>query len=145
MHVVSFVAGALTYAVFGAFFGLMVLGVGFMPEGPSKTFGMYFILLAPFFPTGVIIGRVAPSHAQWIAGAVCASALACFLTGANGPMSFVLRDAQPNSLVSIVQSLYQGLLYLAVCIPATWLGSKWRAALKRSNHSFNPDALKRAG
>lgn len=138
MHALALLAGSLTYAVFGTFFGLMVLGVGFMPEGPSKTFGTYFILLAPLFPTGLIIGGVAPSHARWIAGVVTALALAYFVSGATGPMPFVLRDAQPSSLVWTVQFLYQGLLYLAVCIPAAWLGSKWRVALKARRLGCNP-------
>lgn len=145
MHALAFLFGLLAYVVFGAFFGLMVLGVGFMPEGPSRTFGTYFILLAPLVPTGLLVGRIAPSRACWVAALLALLALAFFVWSAGAPLPLVLPDSEPNPLTWSFQFLYQGVCYLAACIPAVWLGSKWRAAVIRSNHSFNPDAPKRAG
>lgn len=145
MHVVAILVGLVAYAVFGTFFGLMVLGVGFMPEGPSRTFGTYAILLMPFFPTGLLIGRIAPSHGRWIAAVVATLALVYFVWSVGVPLPLVLLDSQPNYIVWLLQFTYQGLLYLVVCVLAAWLGSKWRTIEMRSNHLFNPDALKRAG
>ena len=117
-NAIAFVAGVLTYWVFGTIFGLMSLGVGFMPE-PNRTRYSYIILLMPFVSAGLAVGYLARSHAL-----VLAAALAVLALGISGMLAGV-------DWFAAAQATYQGVLCLFLCVLSSWMGAKFRFARAR--------------
>ena len=122
----ALLAGVITYALFAILFGMMSLGVGFMPD-PSRTIYGYVILLVPLVPAGFAVGYLARSHSLVLAAALALIALAVFLALAPGPMPFFLSE-QSGPWVVVAQTTYQAALYLLVSVLAAWAGAKLRAA-----------------
>jgi hypothetical protein len=130
MNIVAFLVGLVTYVVVGTMCGLMVLGVGFMPE-PSRTIYGQLIIFGPFLPTGLVVGYIARTKAIAIAAAVALIAFAVFLMLAHRPIPYILQNEAAPWVVA-AQATYQVALYVGVCVLGAWLGNKARSG-KRLN------------
>jgi len=124
MNTLAFLVGLVTYLAVGTVCGLMVLGVGFMPE-PSRSIYGQLIVFGPFLPAGLVVGYLARTKALALAAAVALIAFAVFLMLAHHPIPYFLQNEAAPWVVA-AQATYQTALYVGVCVLGAWLGSMAR-------------------
>jgi hypothetical protein len=131
MNAIALLVGLITYAVLGLACGLMVLGVGFMPE-PSRSVYGHIIVLAPLLISGLVVAFIATSKssAMALAALLALFAFAAFLALASGPIPYFFRE-QPEPWARYLQGSYQLSMYLATSLAGAWLGSFLAVAVGR--------------